>query len=59
MKSTDNLDLKRAINLLDSQINDPGYLIQFWRFAGQYSGEVPWPERCDPWWDGIGEYFKK
>lgn len=48
-----NLNFQRAMMLLEKRIEDPSYLIAFWRVMGDHYGKAPWPEKCTPWFKGL------
>ena len=54
-----DISLERAIFLLENQIEDPSYLIALWRFSGRCHADIPYPEKCNPWYEGIEELIVK
>jgi len=54
-----DISLERAIFLLENQIENPSYLIALWRFSGRCHADIPYPEKCNPWYEGIEELIVK
>lgn len=51
-----DLNFIRAMNMLETKIESPKYLIAYWRAAGNLGQlNVPMPEIVKPWWTGLEE----
>lgn len=54
---SENLNFKRAMHLLETQIDSPEYLIRLWRLMGSAYGNVPSIEKVQPWYKGLEKYI--